>query len=146
MSLVYCSLISSRGQYLLHSLTRGSCRKKQYDPVFTPHLARNRWRTEKTMKQKDTSKHLIPQPTTVSRASAHAGTYTHANTTGTAGAGQASRRVPGWVLLPLRLFLGITFVYAGLEKLTDPHYFDLGAAGSIGIQIQSFALGSPLHD
>jgi len=30
--------------------------------------------------------------------------------------------------------------------LTDPHYFDLGAAGSIGIQIQPFALGSPLHD
>jgi thiosulfate dehydrogenase [quinone] large subunit len=27
-----------------------------------------------------------------------------------------------FALLPLRLFLGVTFVYAGLDKLTDSHY------------------------
>ncbi|WP_370148563.1 DoxX family protein [Streptacidiphilus sp. EB129] len=27
-----------------------------------------------------------------------------------------------YALLPLRVFLGVTFVYAGLDKLTDPHY------------------------
>jgi len=54
-------------------------------------------------------------------------------------------RLPVWVLLPLRLFLGITFIYAGGQKLADPHYFDPSAAGYIGKQIQAFATGSPLH-
>ncbi|MDV9191052.1 DoxX family protein [Streptomyces sp. SR27] len=35
-------------------------------------------------------------------------------------------------LLPLRLFLGITFVYAGLDKLTDPAFFADSGSGSIG--------------
>ncbi|MFR9676272.1 DoxX family protein [Streptomyces sp. TR06-5] len=34
-------------------------------------------------------------------------------------------------LLPLRLFLGATFVYAGLDKLTDPQFFADGGAGSL---------------
>ncbi len=59
---------------------------------------------------------------------------------------QASRYLPEWVLLPLRLFLGITFVYAGLQKLTDPQYFNPSAAGYIGKQIRGFAAGSPIHD
>src|SRR6266446_6210655 len=59
---------------------------------------------------------------------------------------QASRYLPEWVLLPLRLFLGITFVYAGLQKLTDPQYFNPSAAGYIGKQIQGFATGSPIHN
>lgn len=49
-----------------------------------------------------------------------------------------------WVLLPLRLFLGITFVYAGIQKLTDPQFFQPSAAGYIGNQIAGFAAGSPL--
>src|SRR5215469_11609807 len=48
-------------------------------------------------------------------------------------------------LLPLRLFLGITFVYAGLQKLTDPQYFNRSAPGFIGKQIIGFAAGSPIH-
>ncbi len=52
--------------------------------------------------------------------------------------------LPGWALLPLRLFLGITFTYAGVQKLTDPDYFRPEAAGYIGKQIASFATGSPL--
>jgi thiosulfate dehydrogenase [quinone] large subunit len=49
------------------------------------------------------------------------------------------------VLLPLRLFLGVTFMYAGTQKLTDPQYFRLGAPGYVGRQIAAFAVGSPLH-
>lgn len=53
--------------------------------------------------------------------------------------------VPAWVLLPLRLFLGVTFVYAGLQKLTDPHYFRQGTPTYIGTQIAAFAHGTPLQ-
>lgn len=49
-----------------------------------------------------------------------------------------------WALLPLRLFLGITFVYAGIQKLTDPQYFKASAPGYIGKQIAGFAHGSPI--
>ncbi|MFI5620623.1 TQO small subunit DoxD [Streptomyces sp. NPDC051567] len=37
-----------------------------------------------------------------------------------------------YALLPLRLFLGVTFVYAGLDKLTDPAFLAADGAGSIG--------------
>ncbi|MEU1302739.1 DoxX family protein [Streptomyces shenzhenensis] len=37
-----------------------------------------------------------------------------------------------YALLPLRLFLGITFVYAGLDKLTDSAFMKSGGSGSIG--------------
>lgn len=57
----------------------------------------------------------------------------------------AALAVPAWVLLPLRLFLGVTFVYAGLQKLTDPHYFRPGTATYIGTQIAAFAHGTPLQ-
>ncbi|MFD3536010.1 DoxX family protein [Streptomyces sp. NPDC058664] len=39
---------------------------------------------------------------------------------------------PRYALLPLRLFLGITFVYAGLDKLTDPAFLADTGSGSIG--------------
>ncbi len=52
----------------------------------------------------------------------------------------------GWVLLPMRLFLGVTFVYAGVQKLTDPQFFHSSSPGYIGRQIIGFAHGSPLHD
>ncbi|MFB6618489.1 DoxX family protein [Streptomyces sp. NPDC085524] len=35
-------------------------------------------------------------------------------------------------LLPLRIFLGVTFVYAGLDKLTDPAFLSATGTGSIG--------------
>ncbi len=53
---------------------------------------------------------------------------------------------PSWLLLPLRLFLSITFIYAGLQKLFDPQFFDPRTAGYIGKQIIGFAQSSPLHD
>ncbi len=58
----------------------------------------------------------------------------------------ANMRLSGRILLPLRLFLGITFVYAGIQKLTDPQYFNPSAAGFIGKQIMAFAIGSPIHN
>ncbi|MEV7557709.1 TQO small subunit DoxD [Streptomyces sp. NPDC089795] len=35
-------------------------------------------------------------------------------------------------LLPLRIFLGVTFVYAGIDKLTDPAFLSATGDGSIG--------------
>ncbi|MFJ8540896.1 DoxX family membrane protein [Streptomyces sp. NPDC093586] len=37
-----------------------------------------------------------------------------------------------YALLPLRIFLGVTFVYAGLDKLTDSAFLKDSGAGSIG--------------
>lgn len=37
-----------------------------------------------------------------------------------------------YALLPLRLFLGVTFVYAGLDKLTDSAFKRSAGTGSIG--------------
>ena len=51
----------------------------------------------------------------------------------------------GWIVVPLRLFLGVTFLYAGIQKLTDPQYFNPQARGYIGHQIAAFATGSPLR-
>ena len=53
--------------------------------------------------------------------------------------------IPAWILLPLRLFLGVTFVYAGLQKLTDPQFFKPSAVGYIGKQIAAFATSSPIR-
>lgn len=50
-----------------------------------------------------------------------------------------------WALLPLRLFLGVTFVYAGIQKVTDPQFFNSKKPGYIGNQIIGFAHGSPIH-
>lgn len=51
---------------------------------------------------------------------------------------------PGWFLLPLRLFLGVTFLYAGASKLFDPNYLD--AASPLGVKKQMLraAAGSPI--
>ncbi|MFJ3722254.1 TQO small subunit DoxD [Streptomyces sp. NPDC090045] len=37
-----------------------------------------------------------------------------------------------YALLPLRIFLGVTFVYAGLDKLTDSAFLSASGDGSIG--------------
>lgn len=50
-----------------------------------------------------------------------------------------------WALLPLRLFLGVTFVYAGIQKVTDPQFFNTRSPGYIGNQIIGIAHGSPIH-
>ncbi|MFB8180023.1 DoxX family membrane protein [Streptomyces sp. NPDC055966] len=37
-----------------------------------------------------------------------------------------------YALLPLRVFLGVTFIYAGLDKLTDSAFMKSGGTGSVG--------------
>jgi thiosulfate dehydrogenase [quinone] large subunit len=44
----------------------------------------------------------------------------------------------------LRAFLGVTFLYAGFQKLADPNFFRRGGTTYIGSQIQAFANGSPI--
>ncbi len=48
------------------------------------------------------------------------------------------------IFLPLRIFLGISFVAAGVDKLLDPQFFDVNAAGYIGNQLAGFAGQSPI--
>jgi thiosulfate dehydrogenase [quinone] large subunit len=52
--------------------------------------------------------------------------------------------VAAWALLPLRVFLGITFVYAGLDKVLDPGFFDAESGASIQAQFLIFERASPL--
>ena len=52
-----------------------------------------------------------------------------------------------WIVygtLPLRLFLGATFAYAGLQKISDPGFLQPGASTYIGTQLQGFAAHSPI--
>src|SRR3984957_4710441 len=56
-----------------------------------------------------------------------------------------SEVVPVWVLLPLRAFMGFTFVFAGLQKLSSRSFFTAGAPGSIQEQLQASARTSPVH-
>jgi thiosulfate dehydrogenase [quinone] large subunit len=56
---------------------------------------------------------------------------------------RASPIDPGIALVPLRLFLGGTFVYAGIQKLSDPGFLHPGAPTYIGTQLSSFANGAP---
>src|SRR5439155_5721949 len=53
--------------------------------------------------------------------------------------------LPGWAILPLRLFLGVSFLSAGLDKLGDPAFLDPAARDYIGRQIARFAPGTPLE-
>ncbi|MEU9486804.1 DoxX family membrane protein [Streptomyces decoyicus] len=55
----------------------------------------------------------------------------------------------GVVLLPLRIFLGLISVYAGMGKLCDPVYFDGGERGSMVkwlMSLDPWALAVPLRD
>ena len=56
----------------------------------------------------------------------------------------ARLRDPGWVLLPLRAFLGVTFVYAGMLKLTDSTYLDPTSPNSVQAQMLRAAKTSPI--
>jgi thiosulfate dehydrogenase [quinone] large subunit len=60
---------------------------------------------------------------------------------------QAPATADRWVIystVPLRLFLGLTFVYAGLQKIADPGFLDPTAPTYIGAQLQSFSANSPI--
>jgi thiosulfate dehydrogenase [quinone] large subunit len=47
-------------------------------------------------------------------------------------------------LLPLRFFVGATFLYAGIDKIIDPHFLHASGLGSIGELLTGFTHGSPL--
>ena len=47
-------------------------------------------------------------------------------------------------LLPIRFFFGATFVYAGIDKLVDPAFFDAANPASIVAQLAAFTRVSPL--
>ncbi|WP_131749123.1 TQO small subunit DoxD [Frankia sp. Cppng1_Ct_nod] len=58
---------------------------------------------------------------------------------------QARLAEPGWLLLPLRVFLGITFTFAGLQKLADPAYLDPASPTSVQRQLMVFVHTSPIR-
>jgi len=47
-------------------------------------------------------------------------------------------------LLPLRLFVGGTFLFAGIDKLLDPAFLQVAGPGSIGEQLATYSRISPL--
>ena len=51
---------------------------------------------------------------------------------------------PGWLLLPLRAFLGVTFCYAGLQKLANPAYLDPKSPTSVAAQMRLLQHSSPI--
>lgn len=54
------------------------------------------------------------------------------------------RQDPGWLLLPLRGFLGVTFTYAGLQKLANPDYLNPASPTSVASQMQALQHSSPI--
>ena len=52
----------------------------------------------------------------------------------------------GWSLLPLRAFLGVTFCFAGLQKLANPNFFNANSPSSIQAQLIASIRISPLHE
>lgn len=50
-----------------------------------------------------------------------------------------------WALLPLRLFLGLTFLYAGFQKLANPTFFNSKNPSGIHAQMLGSIRTSPLH-
>ena len=51
---------------------------------------------------------------------------------------------PGWYLVPLRLFLGVTFLFAGLQKLANPDFFRSSSPISIHAQMLGASHTSPI--
>ena len=49
-----------------------------------------------------------------------------------------------YALLPLRLFLGVTFLFAGLQKLANPGFFDSNDPASIQSQLIAASTRSPI--
>ncbi|MGW6565942.1 DoxX family protein [Streptomyces sp. NPDC054975] len=67
------------------------------------------------------------------------------------GASGGTGRVAAWketasryALLPLRVFLGVTFIYAGLDKLTDSAFMSDTGSGSIGEMMRGVRDGSAI--
>ena len=50
----------------------------------------------------------------------------------------------GWKLMPLRAFLGVTFVYAALQKLANPNYLRASSPTSVVSQMKALESSSPI--
>src|SRR5438067_10320236 len=88
------------------------------------------------MAQRPATKHGPPEPNRLElAASGLAG--------GTASVAQ-SWRSQSTSIRVLRAFLGLTFLYAGIQKLADPNFLHPGTHDYIGSQLQAFAEGSPI--
>ena len=48
-----------------------------------------------------------------------------------------------WSIRILRAFLGVTFVFAGMQKFLDPNFLRPGGGDYIGTQLAGFATGTP---
>jgi thiosulfate dehydrogenase [quinone] large subunit len=60
---------------------------------------------------------------------------------------QVSPAPDRWLIystVPLRFFLGLTFLYAGLQKIADPGFLDPAGTTYIGGQLQAFTATSPI--
>src|SRR4249919_19322 len=57
----------------------------------------------------------------------------------------ASWQGQSWPMRILRAFLGLTFLYAGVQKFLDPHFLHAGSPDYIGEQLKAFADGSPIR-
>src|SRR6478672_3490670 len=57
---------------------------------------------------------------------------------------QLRLRQPGWLILPLRGFLGVTFVYAALQKLANPTYLNPANGSSVVGQMRLLRHVSPI--
>lgn len=53
-------------------------------------------------------------------------------------------RQTGWLLLPLRAFLGVTFIFAGLQKLANPDFINPSSSVSVQHQMALLAGTSPI--
>ena len=51
----------------------------------------------------------------------------------------------GWYLMPLRLFLGVTFLFAGCQKLANPDFLRSSSPISIHAQLVGADRSSPIH-
>ncbi|MFF3215687.1 Rieske 2Fe-2S domain-containing protein [Streptomyces sp. NPDC002886] len=83
-----------------------------------------------------------PDTTAPIAAGPHPHPHAHSHAHPAADAGHGLGR---YALLPLRLFLGATFLYAGLDKLADPHYLGgLTDPASMAAQAHALAAHSPI--
>lgn len=58
--------------------------------------------------------------------------------------GSIRARASKYALFPLRLFLGATFLYAGLDKVLDPAFLSASGTGSIGEMLESSRAGAAI--
>jgi Rieske Fe-S protein/uncharacterized membrane protein YphA (DoxX/SURF4 family) len=49
-----------------------------------------------------------------------------------------------WPLRVMRIWLGVTWIYAGFDKASDPGFLKTGSSSFIGTQLSAFSVNSPI--